>query len=216
MQVEHNTKGMVVDIDRWVIDGHGKVDLISAIPYLDSIPSFKEYNALNKIPRNELARYIVYVYSWDSFMWKMQLALSDVKEKAMELSGLLALEGMKDMIWENVYWLGDDKILTIAHDYLRIQNKDYWTEYIILQSQIDENNKLRLTPFEPGEEKKKGGITIKDKQILREDTQEMIREKEVIEKKFYGQFIDLKDGMRKRMVTMENRAMNILDNVETD
>src|SRR6478735_1347342 len=100
MQEQHNTKGMVVDIDRWVIDGHGKVDLISAIPYLDSIPSFKEYNALNKIPRNELARYIVYVYSWDSFMWKMQLALSDVKEKAMELSGLLALEGMKDMIWE--------------------------------------------------------------------------------------------------------------------
>jgi len=210
---EHNTKGMVVDIDRWVIDGHGKVDLISAIPYLDSIPTWKAYNALNKIPRNELARYIVYVYSWDSFLWKMQLPFSDAKEKALELSGLLALEGLKDFVWENVYWLSNEEVLVMAHDYLRIQNKDYWTEYITLQHEIDEATKHRLTPID-FEDKK--GISIKEKKILREDVQEMIKEKEIIEKKFYGQFVDLKDGMRKRMVTIENRAMNVLDNVETN
>jgi hypothetical protein len=75
---------------------------------------------------------------------------------------------------------------------------------------------LRLQPFKSDEDKKKGGLSLKDKAALREDVQEMLKEKEVIERKFYGQFVDLKDGMRKKMVTLESRAMNILDNVETN
>jgi len=211
----HNTKGMVVDIDQFVIDGQGKVDLISAIPILDSIPSWRAYNRANKIPRSALARYLVYVYSHDSFMWKMQLGLPEIKHRALELAGLTTSSSARnpigDIIMDQVYWLNNPEILDMAHDYLRFQNKDLWSEFIILQHQIDDFNKLRLIP--QGSEK---AIPLKEQKALRIEVQEMIKEKEIIEKKFYGQYLDAKDGMRRKMITIESRAMNILDNVETD
>lgn len=208
----HNTKGMVVDIDHYLIEGKGKVDLIAAIPYLDSIPSWREFKSNDLIGRSQLARYIVYVYSHDSFMWKMQMQLPDIKQRALELSGLLAADPVKHPIIKDVvYWLKGVDVMDMVHDYLRVQNKDLWSEYIICQSQIDEYNKLRLMPNDA-----EGAPSLKEKRDLREEVDELVKAKQILEKKFYGQYSDAKDAMRKKMITIESRAMNVLDNVETD
>ncbi len=203
---DHLTKGMVVDIDQCLLDGVS--DLIEASG-LSKIPSWKDYQGT--IPRNALARYIVYIYSIDSFLNKANLPLKERKFKAMELAGL---DPNDNQVMDWVYWLKAPEILDMVHDYLRWHTmSEYWTEYVATEMQIDEANKILLTPIDITNKK---GLSHKDKSELRKDVMEMIKDKEVLSKKVYGEFNDAKVEMRKRMITLESRAKPLLDNVEAD
>lgn len=207
--MENLTKGMLIDVDSY--EG---MDIISNVPELYGMPSWRDYNG--KVNKNKLAKYIIYVYSFDSFLnnKKARLPLNDRKLKAFKYCNMLNGAGnVDDTIMEWVYWLKEPAVLDMVLDYLRLQRNEHWTQIILLETELDENNRVRLTPLDEVVKEDLKKMLDKVKSIKRNESKAMVSELEDLYKKFYGDFVDVKDANRKRMTTIENIAQDLLADV---
>lgn len=196
---EHRTKGMRIDID-----DYPEGDLISMTPGLRDIPSWRAYHG--RVDRNRLCRYIIYIYSQDSYLNKIKLPLEERKKKALLHAGWKPNEkGEFDQeTMSFVFHLNIPEIFDMIFDYLKWQNDNVWTEIIITETELDEANRIRLRPLE--EEDKKG---VDLKKALRENCKEMNTYLDQLWKRFANDHTDVKN--RKRATTLESLAKNIIE-----
>lgn len=200
MTEERRTKGMRIDID----DYEDSVDLISQIPQLKNLVSWRSYSG--RIERNPLCKYIIYLYSGDTYLNKVRIPLEERKKKALLHAGFKMndLGEFDGEVMNFVYNLGSEEVLTMVHDYLRFQNDSVWTEIVISETEVDEATKIRLRPME-SEDKKSADL----KQRLREQCREINSYLETLYKRFYNDHTDVKN--RKRATTLESLAKDLQD-----
>lgn len=194
---ESRTKEMRIDVDSYPPEVH----LFSTIPGLKHIPSWK-YKG--RMEHNKLCKYIIYVYSMDSYLNKIRTPLEERKKKALLHAGfkMNELGEFDGEVMNFIYHLQSDEILNIVHDYLRYQNETVWSEIIITEHEVDEATRIRLKPMETEDKK---GAELKKR--LREDVKDMNDYLDGLYRKFYSDHIDVKN--RKRATTLEVLAKNL-------
>lgn len=196
---------MFIDVDKIPV---GK-DVITSVPELFDIPSWKKYKG--RFDRNKLARYILIIYNKDHQLNKSRIPFPERKKKALALAGFSNRDGVFDeQVTEFIYWLKSPDVVEMAHDYLRLQGEPFWTEIILIEHELDESNKIRLTPIDHFS-KDIQGFAKGAKSKLREESMGMVKSLDELYKKFYGDATDVKDAYRKKMTTMESRAKELTD-----
>ncbi len=153
-----------------------------------------------------LVKYIVYLYSEDSILnIRPPMPLDERQARALEMSGLGKMDA--DWVKKYVLELQDRRVFEFIFEYLTKQKRFTWQEIITLETQILENQKLRLRPVdeESGKDElmafeKKGKMTI------------MYKEWYSTLKEFYDDFYG--DNQNVRAIHRINRAnMASLENI---
>lgn len=200
MEEDRRTKDMAIDLD----GEDNYVDLISQVPLLKNIPSWRKY--YQKIDRNKLCRYIVYLYSHDSYLNKVRTPLDERRKKATLHAGF-KMDAEGNFEWdviEFLWKLKSPEIFDMIHDFLRVQNEATWNEIVITETELDEATRIRLSPL-AGESKK----ALELKTALRESSAEMNAYLDGLYRKFYLDNTDVKN--RKRATTIESLAKNLVE-----
>ena len=161
MQGASNVKEMAINPDKIV--GESSVERLFGEYecYKDLQIAMTLMNDLNIV---QVTRYIVLLYSEDSVLnVRPPMPLDERQARALELSAIEVNDEIKTLL----VGLGNRPLFEFIFEYLTKQKKFVWQEIITLETQILENQKLRMRPVdadssrdELGSFEKKGKMTI--------------------------------------------------------
>lgn len=180
------------------------LDVISAIPELKRIKSWIEYTG-EPLSRNQIAKYIVILYSDDSILnLRNPLPLDDRKDQALALA-----EIEKDAIVEKeLLFLNNPVYLRMIHDFLIYQDEMLWMELVTTEEQYNEAIRLRLSPAGTG----KTALTVSElKKKLREECKIMVQDIKTYYRKFYADHEDVKQKVKELPTSFETTARGAKD-----
>lgn len=172
----------------------------------ETYQDFLDTLVFHEIPIIPLVKYIVLLYSEDSTLnIRPPMPLDERQKRALDMSKLSKI-GVKK-VRRFVLELQDRRIFEFIFEYLTKQKRFTWQEIITLETQILENQKLRLRPVdeESGKDElmafeKKGKMTL------------MYKEWYSTLKEFYDEFYG--DNANVRAIHRINRAnMASLENI---
>lgn len=196
---------MFIDVDK-IPDSE---DIIASVPELFNMPSWRSYKG--RFHKNKVARYILILYNKEHQLNKSRIPYADRKKKALQLAGLANGKGeIDEYVMDFICNLKSPEIVNMILDYLRLQGNMYWAEILILEQELEECSRIRITPIEHFS-KDIQTIAKGVKSKLREESLEIIRSLDELYKKFYGDFNDVHNAQRKKMTTMESRAKDLMD-----
>ncbi|KYG76440.1 hypothetical protein AWW68_19540 [Roseivirga spongicola] len=182
---ESQSQNMRFDVLNIPSDERGqKPDILEHFKDLKAIDSFAAYAGQmkpNGLNRNALITYIILVYSHDSFLHQSPKYKFEEFSKRMivaaDLAGLERLvkeDGFKKNVDKRLFNLEEDEFVLMILEYLRFQSKSDWSEWCILQHELMENNKIRMSPIQ--EDKDKDQIAAQEKKAKFRAESEKIRE----------------------------------------
>lgn len=196
------TKNMLVDIDA-IPEGENAA---MEIDFLRRIDSWSMCD-VDFVERPKLFRYMVALYSHDSFLNKRnQISLNDRKLQALHFAGI----EMSGDIESNLLNLENDIVLLMVQDFLIAQNNNLWTEIVTTEQQYEEAVRLRLQPIDKKAKDKDQLDAAAKKKALRNDCKEMVAEIDRLYGKFYADHDDARDRVRVRATSLEQLAKSAL------
>lgn len=137
---ESITKGMRVDIL--------SSDSVFSIPGVSDIKCLSQYGKYqdDHFTVDEVIKFVVLLYSKDSIVNKKPMPpLHDRRAKAAILAGLKP----DDInVQELLFNLISDQVRDLVLDYMIWFSDDLWMERSIVESQLDENRRMRLKPIQ--------------------------------------------------------------------
>jgi hypothetical protein len=164
------------------------------------------------LPKNNVAVYIILVYSADSPLNNiLNLSLSDKKKQAALMAGFRQNEkGKFPAIVENsMIEINNDAMLDLVFQFLRMQNDRIWTEIITLQEEYDEAVRLRIKTVtnEVSDKNILGAADLKSR--LRRECENILENLAKYEKKFYGENTEVKEKIRESGISLEGVAKKL-------
>lgn len=192
---------MQIDIDS-LPEG---VDAALEIEFLRRLDSWRNFQ-IGLIDKHKLMRYIVILYSYDSFLnLRNPLPLSQRKQRALSFAGIEP----SDDITNELLLLENDLILKMIQDFLIAQRNNLWTEIVTTEQQYEEAVRLRLQPIKKSD-KDKDQLTAADlKKKLRIDCKEMQVDLDRFYKQFFLDHDDVKNKVREKATTLEAMAKSV-------
>lgn len=192
---------MQIDIDS-LPEG---VDAALEIEFLHRLDSWRTFQ-VGLIEKQKLMRYIVVLYSYDSFLnLRNPLPLSQRKQRALSFAEIEA----SDDITNELLLLENDLILKMVQDFLIAQRNNLWTEIVTTEQQYEEAVRLRLQPIKRAD-KDKEQLTAADlKKKLRLDCKEMQVDLDRFYKQFFLDHDDVKNKVREKATTLEAMAKTV-------
>lgn len=201
-----STHAMSIDIDS-VTDP--SKDLLEVFEDLKSIESFRIYGG--KIKKNNLIRYIVILYSKDTFLNKrIPIPLAERKNQAAIFAGFTKDKKgeFAKQITRDLFQLRNRSILDMIFGYLKFQNHVLWLEINATEQQYEEVVRLRMEPVTS--KKDKDRLSAADtKKKLREECKSMVYDLKAYYKEFWGDHDEVKILVKKMASTLEDRAVNV-------
>lgn len=193
--MKSKTENMIIDVDS-IPEGENAV---YEIEFLSNINSWVNVET-DLIPKDKLVRYLVVLYSYDSFLnQRNPLPLSERKQRALSFAGIEPSNDVTDQL----LLLENDGVLLMVQDFLVAQNHNLWTEIATTEQQYEEAIRLRLQPIKTGATDKVQLDAATKKKALRLDCKEMQGDIDVFYKKFYKGHDDVKDKVRRRASSLE-------------
>lgn len=192
---------MQIDIDS-LPEGSNPALEIDFLHRLDSWRNFE----VGLIKKENLMRYIVILYSYDSFLnLRNPMPLAERKNRALSFANITP----SDDVTNELLLLENDLILKMIQDFLIAQRNNLWTEIVTTEQQYEEAVRLRLQPISRGD-KDKDQLTAADlKKKLRLDCKEMQVDLDRFYKQFYLDHDDLKGKIRERVTSLEMLAKSV-------
>ena len=189
---------MQIDIDS--LPEH--VDAALEIEFLSRLDSWRNFE-IGLIPKHNLMRYIIVLYSYDSFLnLRNPIPLSERKQRALSFADIK----QTDDVVNELLLLENDLILKMIQDFLIAQNNNLWTEIVTTEQQYEEAVRLRLQPIKRGEKDKDALAAADLKKKLRIDCKEMQTDLARFYSQFYLDHDDLKGKVKERATTLEMLA----------
>lgn len=186
---------MFVDVDS-IPEGDNPV---FEIEFLSEIHSWNTCN-IDIVSKDKLVRYLVILYSYDSFLNKKNpTPLGERKKKALAFAGIENSE----IITANLLDLENDVVLLMVQDFLIAQRNNIWTEIATTEQQYEEAIRLRLQPIKRDAVDSSQLSAASKKKALRIDCKEMIGELDILYRKFYLDHNDVKDKVRRKATSLE-------------
>jgi len=175
------------------------LDVISAIPELKKMKSWVEYPG-EPLTRNQIAKYIVILYSDDSILnLRNPLPLDDRKDQALALAGI----DKTAIVEKELLFLNNPVYLKMIHDFLINQDDILWMELVTTEEQYNEAIRLRLSPAGTG----KMALAAADlKKKLREECKVMVNDIKTYYRKFYSDHEDVKEKVKELPSSLETIA----------
>ncbi len=144
-------------------------DIFKACPGLKDIPCFVDFRTKaekapkeDRVPVRETILYVYLLYTKDSFINKKPPEPLQTRNiKAAKLAGLNPDD---EAIRKAILELENDSVRGIVADYLIFQNVSRWSNRCVIEAQMAENLRIRLTPIENGRADKE----ILNKHVLTE------------------------------------------------
>jgi len=183
---------------------------------LEEFPELQRHKVLvnSKAPfKNLLIRYMIFMYDPNSDLLKEITELSRRKTRAAELAGF---QHESDYLTE-IFELRDKTAINFLQCFLtQVYHSRKYTEWQVLQQELEENNRLRLEPITTKSNKKD-----KDKDVEEVDVFEAAKKKgtlrdqataihkliDTIEKEIFGDNDDVKEiAIKSRFLSPENFA----------
>lgn len=201
---EHRSMTANMRID---VDGVTGANIVDEIEFLRNIPSFSDDLYTGYIDKNQLVRYIVILYSDDSFLnKKIPIPLQERKEQLCKLLHIDINDEVRDFLFN----LNDVVTLKMVQDFLIAQNHTLWTEISTTEQQYAEAIKLRLKPVEDGKDKDNlAAAELKKK--LREECKVMVNDLEGYYRKLYQNHDDVRNQIRVKASSLESLAKSAKD-----
>jgi hypothetical protein len=203
--MKSKTENMLVDIDSVPKDKNA----VEEIEFLSRINSWKDFK-IGVVPRWNLHRYLVILYSADSYLNKKNpIPLPERKQKAL----IFAEIENSDDVTNELLLLENDLALKMIIDFLIAQKNSLWTEIVTTEQQYEEAVKLRMQPIDNKAKDSEQLAAANKKRALRIDCKEMQGDIDSFYRKFFEDHDDVKQAIRERATTLEMLAKNPLTNV---
>ena len=192
------TENMMVDIDA-VPEGK---DATIEIEFLRRLKSWTEL-FVGVVPKSKLLRYIVVLYSHDSFLNKRNpIPLAKRKQSALKFA---EIEG-SDEVTNQLLLLENELILKMVLDFLIAQRHNLWTDIVTTEQQYEEAIRLRLKPIKDTTKDRDALTSATLKKALRLDSKEMQHDLDTFYRKFYTDHNDVKEMVRVKATSIERLA----------
>jgi len=175
--------------------------------FKDFVSEFKNEFPIEIVP---VVKYIVLLYSEDSFLNQTPpLSLAERRRSAAKIAKLPQVEGQYTaMVKDAVFDLGNSFIFKFIFEYLIRERSHLWQDIITLETQMLENQMLRMRPLD--EDKGKDELrAFKDKDAMSEMYKKWRRQLSDLYDEFYGKNEKLRaihKINRANMATIENYA----------
>lgn len=196
--MKSRTENMQVDID----SVPKELDACLEIEFLNRLDSWRNFE-IGLIEKPKLVRYIVALYSYDSFLnHRTPIPLQERKQRALSFA---EIQPSNDVTNE-LLLLENDLILKMIQDYLIAQRNNIWTEIVTTEQQYEEAVRLRLQPIKRADKDKDQLAAAELKKKLRLDCKEMQVDLERFYNQFYLDHEDLKNKVRDKATTLEMLA----------
>jgi hypothetical protein len=191
------TEKMAIDILS-AIDGE---DLLHKFPQLRRVKAMADYGGSlgGGFDRNKIIRYIVILYSADSFMNKKPVVpLQERQYKAADLAGFIRdQEGrFKEVVETSIFQLQDPKVFEMIFQYLMFQHNVLWREICTCEHELEEFHRLRMKPVVADDDKDIIAANEK-KDKLWKGCQDRIKYLESCYSKFYNDDAEMKTHTKK-------------------
>ena len=178
-------------------------DFIEWNPLTRKLKTWMAYRPSEDMPvlRDNLALYLVILYSYDSFLnQRNPIPLDERKEQAATYAGIEIEEKVEHVLFR----LKNKGIVDMVLEFLIAQHDNMWTEIVTLEQQYEEAIRLRLAPVGSGSKAALGAMDLKRK--LRDDCKVMLNDLEAYYKKFFLDHNDVRDKTKTRATSFETRA----------
>lgn len=203
--MKSRTENMMIDIDS--LPDH--VDAALEIDFLRRLDSWAKFE-VGLIPKRSLLKYIVVLYSYDSFLnLRNPIPLAERKQRALSFAEITP----SNDVTNELLLLENDLILKMVQDFLIAQRNNLWTEIVTTEQQYEEAVRLRLQPIKRKENDKNQLGAAALKKALRIDCKEMQVDLDRFYSQFYLDHDDLRDKVRERATTLEQLAKSTKTNV---
>lgn len=203
------TEGMVIDVLS-AVDGE---DLVQKFSQLKRIKTISMYGGSLEggFDRNKIIRYIVILYSVDSFLNKKPvIPLQERQFRAADLAGFNRDKDghFKEVVETGIFQLQDQKVFEMVFQYLVFQHNILWREICTCESELEEFHRLRMKPVE-GDDDKDIIAANEKKDKLWKGCQDRIKYLEACYSKFFNDDSEIKSHTKKAMKrnTIEDWAM---------
>jgi len=183
---------------------------------LEEYPELQRHKVLvnSKAPfKNLLLRYMIFMYDPQSDLLKEITELARRKIRAAELAGFQH----ESAYLKDIFELRDKTALDFLQCFLtQVYHNRKYTEWQVLQQELEENNRLRLEPITTKSNKKDKDSEVdevdmfeaaKKKGTLRDQASSIHKLIDAIEKEIFGDNDDVKEiAIKSRFLSPENFA----------